>query len=182
MPACGLSQSAVRNPSELAGSTDHGLVVPSYWRSPPKWTRRYLQVKEIISARTPHSLSGWLLRCRRIRRCLTVAIPRARGLPICIFRLDEDRGDLHDASVRVFYEDDPVGSDPLTESPLPLRSLQRLHVAPLGVVRLLKLINRSLNTIPHFTRAFRQLLLGFVGNLNAVAHVLRHARALSLHV
>jgi hypothetical protein len=51
------------------------------------------------------------------------------GLPISVLGFDKNGRDLHHATVGVFYEDDSIGADFLTESPFPLHSPQRLHVA-----------------------------------------------------
>ena len=58
----------------------------------------------------------------------------------------------------------------LRSLPFHFGSLQRLHVAPLGVIFLFKFVDRLLQAFPRVAWESGKLLLGMVGNLNAIAN------------
>lgn len=71
---------------------------------------------------------------------------------IRVLRFYEYRRDLNHAALGKFAEDDPIVPDPLAEPVFPLRTLKRLHVAPLGIVPLLQFVDRAFKTITNFAR------------------------------
>jgi serine/threonine protein kinase len=69
-----------------------------------------------------------------------------------VLRLDENGGELHHRAAGELPEDDPIRTHFSAVSSLPLGTLQRFHIAPLGVVLRLKLVDSALKSFPHIAR------------------------------
>jgi hypothetical protein len=67
----------------------------------------------------------------------------------------------------------------LAKPSLPFGTLERLNVAPLGVILLLKIVDGSLKSVPHAPWEFQELLFSVSREFNAVARFLRRARVLT---
>jgi len=92
------------------------------------------------------------------------------------------RGSAIDGSTFVeLPEDDPIVADAFAVVSLPLRTLQRLHVAPLGLFFLLKFVDSPFDSRLDIARELQKLFFRLAGELNAPAHALWRARASIVH-
>jgi hypothetical protein len=60
--------------------------------------------------------------------------------------------DPHDTAIRDLLENDPVRADAFTQPTFSLRPLQRLDVAPLGIIRGFQFVNGARDAVPHYAR------------------------------
>src|ERR1017187_4051160 len=93
--------------------------------------------------------SGPSLKTFNIPASTSFRLRRWRMLTVGAFGPEENGGNFQNAAVGVLHENDPVGAYLLAETSLPSGSLERLDVAPLGVVLLLEFIDGTRDPLPH---------------------------------
>lgn len=104
----------------------------------------------------------------------------ARLLAVGSFGSEKNAGYLHNATVGMLHEDDPVWPNLLAETALPCGPLERLHIAPLRVVLLLEFVDSVYDPLPRVAGQTRKLLLGLAGEVSAPTQLLRRARTSTL--